>query len=126
MLTVGHSSVGSATVNVLDGGVLTVGTGGATTLNATGIININSGTVDLKTLTDNGGTINFTSGTLSYLGNLTVGTGGILGMNVTLDTNKQLTLTGTTTIDPSHARAQRRRVQHWRLSGQRHIRLQWG
>ena len=99
VLTVGHSSVGSATVNVLDGGALTVGAGGSTILNATGTINIDGGTADLKTLTNNGGIINFTAGALSFLGNLTVGSGGVLGANLTLDSNQLLTLSGATTID---------------------------
>jgi fibronectin-binding autotransporter adhesin len=102
---IGHSSTGTAVVNVLNDGLLAVGAGGSTVLNATGTINIEGGTIDLKALTDNGGTINFASGTLSYLGNLTVGTGGVLGTNLTIDSNKQLTLSGTTTIDASHTLA---------------------
>src|SRR5262249_14525850 len=37
---------------------------------------------------------------LSYVGNLTVGTGGALGASVDLTSVKSLALTGTTTIDP--------------------------
>ena len=53
----------------------------------------------MKTLLQNGGSINFTAGSLSYFGNLTVGTGGLLGTNLTLESNRQLTLSGTTMID---------------------------
>jgi hypothetical protein len=98
-LSIGHSSAGTGEVSVVDNAVLTVDTGGSTNLNATGTINIDGGTVDLKTLNDNGGTINFIAGSLSYIGNLTVGSGGLLGTNLTLASNHALTLSGTTTID---------------------------
>jgi hypothetical protein len=77
-----------------------VNTGGTVTVtNATGTININGGTVDLKSLNYQGGTINFTAGSLSFLGNLTVGTSGLLGSNLLLNGNQQLTLSGATTVD---------------------------
>ena len=66
-----------------------------------GTFNINGGSADLKTLNNSGGTINFTAGSLSYLGNLTVGTGGLLGSNLILNADRQLTLSGTTTVDAS-------------------------
>ncbi|HEX2476914.1 MAG TPA: hypothetical protein VHK01_19330, partial [Lacipirellulaceae bacterium] len=66
------ASTGAATLNVTDGGTVTVGS--STTLDNTGTINIDGGIVDLKTLIEMGGTINFIAGSLSYLGNLTVGT----------------------------------------------------
>jgi hypothetical protein len=101
-LTIGHASSGTAIIDVEDGGALTVGTGGETILNATGTVNIDGGSVDLQTLTDNGGTINFTAGSLSYLGNLTVGVSGLLGTDLTLTGTRQLTLDGTTTVDAFH------------------------
>ena len=99
LLTIGQSSVGKATINVNNQGLFSLGTGGTTTLNATGTININGGTVNLQTLVNNGGKINFNSGSLSYIGNLTIGSGGLLGTNLTLDDTQQLTLSGTTTVN---------------------------
>ena len=98
-LTIGQASAGKATINVNNQGLLSLGTGGTTTLNASGTININGGTVNLQTLVNNGGKINFNSGSLNYLGNLTVGSGGLLGTNLTLDDTKQLALSGTTTVN---------------------------
>jgi hypothetical protein len=89
---------GTATLNVTSGGSFVV-SGSGTNLSATGTLNINGGTVDLKTLSNSGGTINFTAGSLSYGGDLTVGTGGLLGTNLTLNSDRSLTLTGTTTLD---------------------------
>jgi hypothetical protein len=83
------------------GGALIVGAGGSTHLNG-GPLNIAGGTADLKTLTVSGGVITFSSGSLTYIGNLTVGAGGLLGSDLTLESDRQLTLSGTTTIDPSH------------------------
>ena len=102
-LNIGHASTGTAVLNVQDDGALTVGSGGETVLNATGTINVDGGTANLRTLTDNGGSINFLAGSLSYLGNLTIGASGLLGDNVNLTPDHQLTLSGTTTIDASHA-----------------------
>ena len=98
-LTIGQTTVGKATVNVNNQGLLSLGTGGTTTLNATGTINIDGGIVNLQTLVNNGGKINFTSGSLSYLGSLTIGTGGLLGTSLTLDDTQSLTLSGTTTVN---------------------------
>jgi len=98
-LTLGDIFGTSETINVNDGASLTVGTGGATTMFSGSTLNINGGNVDLKSLTYNGGSVNFTAGLLSYGGNLTVGSGGLLGTSLTLDVNKRLTLSGTTTID---------------------------
>ena len=47
----------------------------------------------------NNGVFDFIAGSLSYSGNLVVGTGGLLGANLTLNSDRQLSLTGTTTID---------------------------
>ncbi len=65
-LVVGHANSGAATINLQDGGLLSVGGGGATTLNATATINLNAGTADLRALSIVGGTINVTGGTLKF------------------------------------------------------------
>ena len=101
LLTIGDAFSDVATVTVQNGANLTVGAGGSTSIYAGSTLNINGGTVDLKTLNYNGGTINFSSGALSYLGNLTVGIGGLLGSDLSLGT-RQVTLSGATTIDPFH------------------------
>ncbi len=98
-LTVGHSSSGSATVNVTNGGTLSQ-LEAETILNPTGTIKITGGTANLGGLVENGGTINFNSGSLSYAGLLTVGSGGLLGENITLFANRQLTVSATT-IEPT-------------------------
>ncbi|MCI0333394.1 MAG: autotransporter adhesin family protein [Planctomycetes bacterium] len=90
-------------VNVNNGGALTVGLGGTTILSSFVAFIIDGGTVDLATLDHQVGTINLISGSLSYLGDLTVGTGGLLGSNVTLNSDEQLTLSGTTTVDASRS-----------------------
>jgi hypothetical protein len=94
-----NSIVNPATLTVSNNGIFTVGTGGTTALNPSGTININGGIVDLKTLNNNGGTLNFNSGSLSFIGSFNVGVVGLLGQSLTLDPSKSLTLTGTTTID---------------------------
>jgi hypothetical protein len=99
-VTIGHSSTGVAVINLVDGGTLTMGTGTSTTLNATGRINIDGGVADLKTLNQNGGKINLNSGSLSYLGHLTVGLNGLLGTNLTLGPQTSLSLSGTATVNP--------------------------
>jgi hypothetical protein len=96
---------GNATLNVQNNASLTVGAGGGTTTYPGAVLNISGGYADLKTLTYNGGLVNFTAGSLSYLGNLEVGVGGLLGTDVTLGASQQLTLSGTTTIDPFHTLA---------------------
>jgi autotransporter-associated beta strand protein len=93
---------GTATLNVNDNAVFTVAGNSSTTMNASAVININGGSVALNTLTYNGGTVNLNSGSLSYGGNLTVGLGGMLGQNLTLDATRSLTLSGITTIDAFH------------------------
>ncbi len=98
----GPLSIGNATLNVQNNASLTVGAGGNTALYPGAVLNINGGYADLKTLNYNGGTINFPAGSLSFLGNLQVGVGGPLGSDVTLGASQQLSLSGTTTIDPFH------------------------
>ena len=98
-VSVGQDSPNLASLTVSNNGAFTVGTGGTTILNATGTINISGGTADLKTLVRNGGTVNFSSGSLSFIGSFNVGVGGLLGQSLILNSSKVLTLTGTTTID---------------------------
>jgi hypothetical protein len=96
----------AAEVNVETGGSLAVGTGGSTYLQRTGRIVINGGTVDLKKLERLGGYIQFVSGSLSYIGDLTVGPGGLLadevaGYNLDL-AGRQLTLSGVTIVEQAN------------------------
>ncbi len=86
------------TLNVENGGVFTSGTG-SVTLSRNSTTNIDGGTLDLRgPLIRNGGAINFTSGALHIVDAFTVGTGGLLGTNVTLDATRRFTTSATTTI----------------------------
>jgi autotransporter-associated beta strand protein len=99
--TLGLSGGSFGVLTVSNNATFTVGAG-ATSNIVNGTININGGSIDLKTLNYTGGqnvAVNFNSGSLSFLGDLHVGVGGFLGRNVTLDASKILTLSGTTTID---------------------------
>ena len=102
-LVIGHATSGTATVTLQDGGAIGVGAGGTTTVNATGTINLFSGSADLKTLAIVGGTINVGGGTLAF-SSLTVNGGSIkfnsgrieqIG-NLTADENLLTTLFGPT------------------------------
>jgi T5SS/PEP-CTERM-associated repeat protein len=90
-------------INVYNGGRLTVGNNGATYLYNSSVLTINGGYADLQNLSVDGGTLNFVSGSLSYKGDLNIGPGGYLGAYVNLDSGKDLTLSGTTTILPFQA-----------------------
>jgi hypothetical protein len=104
VLDVGNDfSVNPVSVHVDNGGSLTLGTNGTTIMRTNATLFINGGAVDLKNVTVSGGTVNLTMGSLSFLGNLTVGTGGLLGPNVTLAANQSVTLSGVTTIDSLHS-----------------------
>ena len=98
-LSIGNSTGGAAVLNVLAGGAYTVQDTGYTYLYESGTINILGGSASLGQLVDLGSALNFVSGSLRYVGDLTVGTGGLLGENLTLESDRSLTLTGTTTID---------------------------
>ncbi len=65
-LVVGHATSGTATINLLDGGALTVGAGGTTSVLGTGTINLGTGTADLRALSIVGGTINVGGGKLAF------------------------------------------------------------
>ena len=101
-LGLGASFASSATLSVNNSGTFTSGTG-AFTLNATGTLNIDAGTATFHgPLTYNGGVVNFTAGALLFTNptvNLTVGTGGMLGTNLTLTSAQRLQIGGTTTVD---------------------------
>lgn len=99
-LTLGDVYGDPATLTVQNNGTFTVGSGGSTTIYSGSVVNINGGVVDLKSLTYNGGTFNFSAGSLSFIGNMTVGVNGMLGTDLTLTSSRVLTLTGTTTVDP--------------------------
>jgi autotransporter-associated beta strand protein len=101
VMTLGAASGSTATLNIKTGATFTAG-GGGTVLNSTGVINLNGGSASLGPLIQNGGSISFTAGSLTFGGSLTVGSAGLLGSNVTLSSNRSLTLTGITTIDPGH------------------------
>ena len=103
-LFIGGASGSAATLTASNGGTYTSSPFGFVTLNATGTITIDGGTVNLaRPLQRNGGVLNFIAGELSMVGNLTVGTGGLLGANVTFDATRRFTTSGTTTIDTFHA-----------------------
>ena len=97
----GGGLIVASTIDVIDDGSLIVGS--TTTLFSesgyNGVINIDGGTVDLQTIDNRGGDINFMAGSLSFMGDLTVGTGSFLGNNLTLRSDQRLTLSGTTTVD---------------------------
>lgn len=96
---IGAGVYSTAVLNVQNGGTFTGGTG-PTELNPTGTINIERGTVILAgPLRRNGGVLNFDTGALSIVDDFTVGTGGLLGVNVTFDTTRHFATTATTTID---------------------------
>jgi hypothetical protein len=100
------SSTSTGTLNAngdvtINGGALHVDAGSFFNLASGQILMINGGTAQFKSYTPNASQLTFIAGSLSYVGNCLIGTSGLLGTNVTLDSTRQLTLTGTTTIDPS-------------------------
>ncbi|MEX2172637.1 MAG: PEP-CTERM sorting domain-containing protein [Pirellulales bacterium] len=99
VLTIAGTSFSPSVINLNDDGAIIVGSGGTTNLNAFGTLNIDGGSADLQTLNRSGGTINFVSGSLSYIGDLAVADDGLLGDNLTLASDRQLSVAGTTTID---------------------------
>jgi hypothetical protein len=72
-------------------------------LNSGGGVGIQGGDATLGHVLQEGGVLSFNSGTLSYLGDLVVGTGGLLETFLTSDltllADRHLTLSGTTTVD---------------------------
>ena len=99
-MVIGATSTSSATLTVAHGGTYTSGTGDIS-LNPTGSLVIDAGTVNLRGhLARDGGTLNFASGSLSIIDDFTVGTGGLLGATPRFTDSYQFSTTGTTTIDP--------------------------
>jgi len=94
-LTLGDFDVRSGFLTVRESAILTV-TG--TTSFVPGTLTIDGGQATLNTLTVISGGVNFIAGALSYVGNLTVGAGGLLGSNLTLNANRTLALSGITTV----------------------------
>lgn len=90
---------GPATLSVSNGGAF-IASANQTFLHPQSIIQITDGTVQLGTLNALGGQVQFNSGTFSYLGDLLVGSGGLLGANPVIDSTKHLGNSGTTTINP--------------------------
>ena len=98
-LTLGAVATSAATLTIGSGGTFTSGTGNIA-LNQTGTIHLDGGTLDLKgPLLRNGGVLNFNTGELRIVDQLTIGTGGLLGANLTLDGTRAVATTATTTID---------------------------
>lgn len=94
-LFLGDGDVKSGQVTVRESAVLTV-TG--TTTFFPGLLTINGGQATLNTIAPGFGSVNLIAGSFSYVGDLTVASGGLLGSNLTLSANRNLTLTGTTTV----------------------------
>jgi hypothetical protein len=91
---------GDVTVN---GGLLQVFSGSLFNLAAGKTLHIqNGGTAYFESFNINGSNIDFVTGSLTYAGNLLVGTGSPLGADLVLASKLQLTLTGTTSVDASH------------------------
>ena len=92
-------------LTVAAGKTLTVQNGGDVDItgsfsNNSNTINIDGGTLNFAgPLIRNGGVFNFNTGALSIVDAFTVGTGGLLGTNVTFDTTRQFATSGTTTIE---------------------------
>ena len=76
-----------------------MGSGSLFNLAAGNMLIINGGTADFKSYTPNASQLTFTAGSLSYAGNLLVGAGGLLGTDLTLFSDRQLSLTGAATVD---------------------------
>ncbi|MGI9428667.1 MAG: beta strand repeat-containing protein, partial [Bythopirellula sp.] len=70
-------------------------------IDSTSTLTLNGGSLAAAQLVNNGGTFDFTAGTLQLTGSgLTISAGEPLGDNVTLDDGKNLDVSGTTTIGP--------------------------
>ena len=104
-LVVGHATSGTATINLQDGGALSLSGGGTTTVNATGTVNLSAGSADLRALAVVGGTINVGGGKLAFT-TLSVNGGAInfnagrieQTNNLTADESLLTTLLGSTHV----------------------------
>ncbi len=104
-LTIGGASGSTGRLNVENSGTFTGGTG-TFTLNPTGVLTIDGGTATFPGPFIKNGTINFNSGGLHLTDtgvNLTIGTGGWFGPTLTLASDRQLSIGGTTTIDATRS-----------------------
>ena len=66
-----------------------------------GALTINGGAVDLSTFAAGVSHVNLNAGSLSMTGDITVGSGSLLGQSVAINITQSLTISGTTTIDPA-------------------------
>jgi T5SS/PEP-CTERM-associated repeat protein len=94
-------------------GELTVSDGGTVNVNDTlklwsgGTLNISDGTVSARTMVNDGGVLNFTSGTLHFTRNFSVdpgeflGSNPVLGFGMTLSVGRTLTVGGTSELSLS-------------------------
>lgn len=96
-LTVG-ADTGYASLSVNNNATYTVQDDGYTYLNKTGYISINNSSVHLGYLVNNGGAIYFYGGLLDFSGPFFVGSGGVMGQDVRLNSNQRLSVHGITTI----------------------------
>jgi fibronectin-binding autotransporter adhesin len=95
-------STSTALLEVKDGGAFTTGTGDVT-LNATGTLHIDGGTLTLNgPVSGNGGTFDFDAGVLVFgnpAHNIHIGTGSVLGTSFMVDAARELAVAGTLTVD---------------------------
>jgi fibronectin-binding autotransporter adhesin len=96
-LTVGTSVSGPTGIIDLSGSAL-LDNLGTTTLYANGTIRLSNATARLGTLNNQGGSVDFQSGAFSFAGPLTIGSGGLLGPNLTLPASRSLDVNGVITI----------------------------
>ena len=97
-VTIGASD-GIGTLDVRDGAAFTTATS-PMVIKTTGTVILDGGTLSVGGTFSNSGTLNFNAGALDLPGsNITVGTGGSLGQNLTLLADHQLAIGGTTTVD---------------------------
>ena len=93
---IGSTSGSTGTINLTNSSSYTAS--GTTTLRATGTINIDNSTALLGDFDDQGGTVNFVSGTFGHNGDFRIGSGSLVGATVNTDT-KSMVFGGTVTID---------------------------
>ncbi|MEO6738624.1 MAG: PEP-CTERM sorting domain-containing protein [Chthoniobacteraceae bacterium] len=93
LLTVGAASGGTGTINVGIGATLN-SSGAGTNFQTTGTVNVNGGTANFGTVSQNGGHVVLNSGTVAFNGGLTLGTAGVMGANLTLSAGRNLAITG--------------------------------
>jgi hypothetical protein len=95
---IGAPASSTAILNLQSGGTFTSGTG-SFTINSTGVVNLDGGTLTLNGPITNNGTLNFNAGALNLSENITIGIGGLFGTSLTLESTQHLSTTATTIID---------------------------